>query len=93
VSVRHTRSLASGSGWAKPRDDMTLPVTVEFIGGTQEADMAGPIDHEEVFARMALLLAAVVCLLVRGIGWAMDRSLRTIMPKSGDKGTPLVLLC
>ena len=55
-----------------------------FIGGTQEAHVTGLIDHEEVFDRMALLLAAVVVLLVLGIGWAVDRSLRTIMPKRGD---------
>jgi hypothetical protein len=67
---------------------MRLP----FIGGTQDAHMTGLIDHEEVFDRMALLLAAVVVLLVLGIGWAVDRSLRTIMPKRGDKGTPSVRL-
>ena len=67
---------------------MCLP----FIGGTQEANMAGLIDHEEGFDRMALLLAAVVFLLVLGIGWAVDRSLRPIMPKRGDKGMPSVRL-
>jgi len=51
-----------------------------FIGGTQEANEAGLIDHEEVVDRMAFLLAAVVVLLVLGIDWAMDWSLRTIMP-------------
>jgi hypothetical protein len=55
-----------------------------FIGGTQEAHMTGLLDDEEVFDRMALLLAAVVVLLVLGIGWAVDRSLRSIMPKRGD---------
>ena len=63
-----------------------------FIGGTQEANMTGLIDHEEVFDRMALLLAAVVVLLVLGIGWAVDRSLRTIMPKRGEKETSSVRL-
>jgi hypothetical protein len=67
---------------------MCLP----FIGHTQEADMTGLIDHEEVFDRMALLLAAVVFLLVLGIGWAVDRSLSTIMPKRGDTGTSSVRL-
>jgi hypothetical protein len=62
---------------------MRLP----FISGAQEANMTGLIDHEEVVDRMALLLAAVVVLLVLGIGWAVDRSRRTIMPKRGDKGT------
>lgn len=58
---------------------MCLP----FIGGTQEAKLAGLIDHEEGFERVACLLAAVVVLLVLGIGWAVDRSLSTIMPKRG----------
>ena len=67
---------------------MRLP----FICRTQEADMTGLIDHEEVFDRMALLLAAVVVLLVLGIGGAVDRSLSTIMPKRGDPGTSSVRL-
>jgi hypothetical protein len=67
-------------------------IGLPFIGSTQEANMAALIDHEEVFDRMALLLAAVVVLLVLGIGWTVDRSLSTIMPKRGDTGTPSVLL-
>jgi hypothetical protein len=59
---------------------MRLP----FIRGTQEANVTGLIDHEEVLDRVALLLAAVVVLLVLGIGGAVDRSLRTIMPKRGS---------
>jgi hypothetical protein len=67
---------------------MRLP----FIGRAQEADLTSLIDHEEVFDRVALLLAAVVVLLVLGIGGAMDRSLSTIMPKRGDPGTSSVRL-
>jgi len=65
---------------------MRLP----FIGGTQEAHVTGLIDHEEVFDRVALLLATVVFLLVLWIGWAMDRSLSAIMPKRGDVGATFV---
>jgi hypothetical protein len=54
-----------------------------FIGLTQEAHATGLIDHEEVFDRVAFLLATVILLLVLGIGWAVDRSLSTIMPKRG----------
>jgi hypothetical protein len=50
---------------------MRLP----FIRRTQEADMTGLIDHAEVFDRMDLLLAAVVGLLVLGIGGSVNRSL------------------
>jgi hypothetical protein len=60
------------------------------IRRTQEAEMTGLIDHEEVFDRMARLLAAVVVLLVLGIGRSVDRSLRTILPKRGDPGTSSV---
>ncbi len=63
---------------------MRLP----FIGGTQEAHMTGLIDHEEVFDRVALLLATVVVLLVLGIGGAVDRALRAIMPKRGAQARP-----
>ena len=59
-------------------------VGLPFIRGTQEADGTALIDHEEVLDRVALLLAAVVCLLVLGIGGTVDRSLSTIMPKRGD---------
>jgi len=54
-----------------------------FIRGTQEADVTALIDHEEVLDRVAFLFAAVVFLLVLGIGGAMDRSLSAIMPKRG----------
>jgi len=54
-----------------------------FIRRTQEADVTAFIDHEEVLDGVALLLAAVVFLLVLGIGGAMDRSLSAIMPKRG----------
>jgi hypothetical protein len=67
-------------------------VCLPCIGGTQKAHMPSLIDHEEVFARMTLLLAAGVVLLVLGIGWAVDRSLRTSMPHRGAKGTSSVRL-
>jgi hypothetical protein len=71
------------------REDFIMDLP--FIGGTQEANLAGLIDHEEVFERVAFLLAAVVVLLVLGIGWAMDRSLSTIMPKRGVVDLPSVV--
>jgi hypothetical protein len=58
---------------------MRLP----FIGGTQEADVTGLIDHEEIFDGVALFLATIVVLLVLWIFGALDGSLRTIMPKRG----------
>jgi hypothetical protein len=63
---------------------MRLPV----IGGTQAAEVTGLIEHEEVLARVARLLAAVVVLLVLGIGGAVDRSRRAIMPTRGG-GPPV----
>ena len=56
---------------------------LSFTGVAQAAHMTGLGDHEEVFDRVALFLAAVVCLLFLRIGRAMDRSLRAIMPKRG----------
>jgi hypothetical protein len=53
------------------------------IGGTQDAQVTGLIDHEEIFDRVALLLATRVCLLVLGIFGALDWSLCTIMPTRG----------
>src|SRR5262245_60562788 len=44
---------------------------VAFIRRTQEADVTALMDHEEVFARVALLLPPLVFLLVRGIGGAV----------------------
>jgi hypothetical protein len=58
-------------------------IGLAFIRGTQEADVTAFIDHEEVLERVALLLAAVVFLLVLGIGGAVDGSLSAIMPKRG----------
>jgi hypothetical protein len=65
-------------------------VGLPFIGGTQEANLTGFIEHKEVFDRMAFLFAAVVFLLVFWIGWAVDRSLSTIVPKRGDGGPSLL---
>jgi hypothetical protein len=53
------------------------------IRGTQEAEGTALLDHEAVLERVALLLAAVVCLLVLGIGGAGDRSRRAIRPTRG----------
>jgi hypothetical protein len=59
-------------------------VGLPFIGGTQEANLTRLIDHEEVFDRVAFLLATVIFLLLFRIPRAMDGSLSTIMPKRGD---------
>ena len=83
--------IETTTGWEgialQLREDFIMYLS--FIGDTQEANLAGLIDHEEVFERVALLLATVVLLLVLGIGWAVDRPLRTIMPKRGDGGAPV----
>jgi hypothetical protein len=61
-----------------------------FIGGTQAAQVTGLIDHEEVFDRVARLLATIVFLLVLGIGRAVDRSRSAIMPTRGGPGATFV---
>ena len=61
-----------------------------FTGSTQEANVTAFIDHEEVFERVAFLLATVVLLLVFRIGWTLDRSFGPIMPKRGEVEEPSV---
>jgi hypothetical protein len=77
-------------------ESLVLPLCQAFITGfafirsTQEADGTGLLAHTEVVARVALLLPTLVFLLVFGIGGAVDRSLRTIMPQRGGPGAPFV---
>jgi hypothetical protein len=59
-----------------------------FIRSTQEPNMTGLLDHEQVFDRVALLLTAVMVLLLFGIFRALDRPLGTIMPKRGGGDSP-----
>jgi hypothetical protein len=76
------------------REGIALELSQAFIMGlpfirrTQEADVTAFIDHEEVLDRVALLFAAVVVLLVLGIGGTVDRPLSAIMPKRGGCGAP-----
>ena len=84
--------IASGGQAIALQISQAFIVGLPFRGGTQEANLTGLIDYEKVFDRVAFLLAAVVCLLVFWIGWAVDRSLSTIMPKRGDVGPSLVCL-
>jgi hypothetical protein len=58
---------------------------------TQEAHVTGLVDHEEIFERVTLLLAAVIFLLRFGIGRAVDRTFSTIMPKRGVVDLPSVV--
>ena len=55
-----------------------------FIGGTQEANLAGLIDYEEVFERVAFLLATVALLLFLRVFRTVDWPLSPIMPKRGS---------
>jgi hypothetical protein len=63
-----------------------------FIRGTQEANLTGLIDHEQVFDCVALLLATIVVLLFLWIFGPVDQSFSTIMPKRGDVDPPWVCL-
>ena len=54
-----------------------------FIGGAQEGHVTGLLDHQEVFERVMLLLAAVICFLFFRIFRTLDWPFRTIMPKRG----------
>ena len=62
-----------------------------FRRGPQATHGTAFIEHEEGLERVALLRAAVVCLLGLGSGRAMDRSLRALRPNRGGCGSPPVL--
>ena len=62
-----------------------------FTGMTQEAHVTGLVDHEEVFECVTLLPAAVIVLLLFGIGRAVDRTFSTIMPTRGGVDLPSVV--
>ena len=50
--------------------------------------MARLMDHDEVFERVALLLATLLLLLFLGNFWALNRAFGSIMPKKGGcRGT------
>lgn len=70
----------------------TFIMHLAFIRGPQEADVPGLLDHEQVFPRVALLLATIMVLLFRCIYGAVDGSFSTILPKRGAGGTSLVCL-
>ena len=81
------------SGQGVPRQiGHALIMELPFISGTQETNVAGLIDHEEVFERVALLFATIVFLLLLRILRAVDWSLSTIMPKRGGVGISFVRL-
>ena len=61
-----------------------------FTGVTQEAHVTGLVDYEEVFERVAFLLATVILLLLLRIGRAVDRTFGAIMPKRGVVDFPSV---
>ena len=55
-----------------------------FIGGTQKAQVTALIDHEEVFDRVAFLLATVILLLLFRVFRTLDGSFGPIMNKRGE---------
>jgi GNAT superfamily N-acetyltransferase len=61
-----------------------------FTSVAQEANVTRLSDHEEVFERVALLLATVILLLLFGICRAVDRTFGAIMPKRGVVDLPSV---
>src|SRR5207247_3379632 len=54
-----------------------------FIRVAQEGNVTGLIDHEEVFERVTLLLAAVIFFLLLGILRTLDGSCGPIVHKRG----------
>ena len=66
----------------------TFILYLPCIGVTPEAHLTRLLDHEEGYDHVAFLLTLVAFLLALGIGWAVDRSLRTLMPTRGDGACP-----
>jgi hypothetical protein len=84
--------IQAAAGWqviARFRGQ-TLIRRVTFTGVAQAAYMTRLSDHEEGFARVTLLLATVILLLLFGICRAMDRTFGAIMPKRGVVDPPSV---
>ena len=79
--------LYAGQGISRQISDAFI-VYLALISGAQQANVTGLIDHEQVFDRVALLLATIIFLLVLGISRAVDRAFSAIMPKRGGMGTP-----
>jgi hypothetical protein len=61
-----------------------LIMYLAFIGGAQKANVTGFIDQQEVFERVALLLATIMLLLFFRVFRTLDWAFSTIMPKRGD---------
>lgn len=59
-----------------------------FTCVAQEENVTGLIDHEEVFERVTLLLAAVILLLLLRIFGALDGAFGPVMQKRGDGDVP-----
>ena len=55
-----------------------------FTGVAQEAHMTRLFDHEEVFKRVAFLLATVILLLLLRVFWTLDGSFGPIMKKRAE---------
>ena len=82
--------IQATAGWQGIASELcqALIRSFAFRGVTQEAHMTGLVDHEEVFERVTLLLAAVIFLWLFGIGRAMDRTFGTIRPNRGVVDPP-----
>jgi hypothetical protein len=68
----------------------TFIMHLPFIRGTQEANVTGFVNYEQVFDRVALLFATIMVLLFLWIGGAVDGAFSTIMPRKGGVGTSVV---
>ena len=84
--------IQAASGWQGRARPLCQALIRRFActGVAQEANVARLIDHEEVFERVALLLATVILLLLFGIFRAVNRTFGAIMPKRGVVDLPSV---
>jgi hypothetical protein len=83
------QAVARGHSSARARGHARLR-SVACIGVAQAADVTGLVDHAEVCARVTRLRAAVIGWWRFGIGRAVDRTGRAIMPTRGVGELPAV---
>jgi hypothetical protein len=78
--------IETTTGWQRIARQIrdALIMRPAFIGGTQKANVTGFIDHEEVFDRVAFLLATVILWLIFRVFRTLDGSFGPIMKKRGE---------
>src|SRR5215216_1798796 len=78
--------IETTTGWQRIARQIrnALLMRPAFRGGTQKAHVTGLSDHEEVFDRVAFLLATVILVLIFRVFRTLDGSFGPIMKTRGE---------